>query len=391
MAMPDDWERDYGPPDEPPDWGFDSERPTGKIIRLDERKSRFYSAASLDGKPVPQREWLVPGLVPMKTVTLFSGDGGTGKSLLALQLSVAVAAGDDWLGRWARSGRAIFMSAEDDDDEIHRRLHDILISVGRAWGDIKGLTIRSLAGESALLAVETQVELYQSTLFDELEDRAEDEQPTLVVIDTLADVYPANENDRAKARQFIGILRGLALRRSCAVMLLGHPSLSGLSSGSGSSGSTAWNNSVRSRLYLQRVIEIEGYEPDPDRRILTTKKSNYGRVGEEIGLTWRAGAFVPDEKPSSLEEMTVGLKAERVFLALLDQFTAEGRYVSSSPSATYAPSLFSNHPNAEGCTKRAFVGAMNALFARGHIAMTEHKQAGKVRSHIVRTDRKEGE
>ena len=42
---------------------------------------------------MPPREWLVDALVPMKTVTLFSGDGGTGKSLLALQLAVAVAAG----------------------------------------------------------------------------------------------------------------------------------------------------------------------------------------------------------------------------------------------------------------------------------------------------------
>jgi RecA-family ATPase len=394
MAMPDDWEPDYGPSgDEPSDWEPDAGRPDGrggaKVIRLEERKSRFYSAASLEGKPVPQREWLVPGLVPMKTVTLFSGDGGTGKSLLALQLSVSVAAGLDWLGRWARPGRAIFMSAEDDDDELHRRLHDILISVGKHWGDLGGLTLRSLAGESALLAVDTQVELYQSTLFDELEDRAEGEQPTLVVIDTLADVYPANENDRAKARQFIGILRGLALRRSCAVMLLGHPSLSGLASGSGSSGSTAWNNSVRSRLYLQRIIENEGYEPDPDRRILSTKKSNYGRVGEEISLTWRGGAFVADETPSSIEEMTSGLKAERVFLALLDRFTEEGRYVSASPSATYAPSLFSNHQDAEGCTKRAFVGAMNTLFARGAIVVAEHAANRQKRSHIVRA-RQEG-
>ena len=40
------------------------------------RKSRFYSAAELKGKPVPSRQWLVPDLVPQKTVTLFGGDGG---------------------------------------------------------------------------------------------------------------------------------------------------------------------------------------------------------------------------------------------------------------------------------------------------------------------------
>jgi hypothetical protein len=27
------------------------------------------------GKPVPEREWLVEGMIPHRTVTLFSGDG----------------------------------------------------------------------------------------------------------------------------------------------------------------------------------------------------------------------------------------------------------------------------------------------------------------------------
>src|SRR5690606_2220943 len=144
--------------------------------------------------------------------------------------------------------RVIFLSAQDDDGELHRRLVDILIAEGRGSGDRGALTLRSPAGADALLALEGQLSLLQSALFEALDQRAEEQGAALCVPGTLADVYPANENDRAKVRQFVGILRGLALRRKCAVMLLGHPSLTGLSSGSGTSGSTAWNNSVRSRL-----------------------------------------------------------------------------------------------------------------------------------------------
>jgi hypothetical protein len=75
-----------------------------------------------------------------------------------------------------------------------------------------------------------------------------------------------NENDRAQARQFIGMLRGLAIRHECAVLLLSHPSVAGIASGGGSSGSTAWNNSVRSRLYLSRVVGNDGFEANPDAR-----------------------------------------------------------------------------------------------------------------------------
>lgn len=348
-----------------------------------ERASQFYSAASLKGKPVKPREWLVHGLVPKKNVTLFSGDGGTGKSLLALQLAIGAAAECGWLGKPVNGGGVIFLSAEDDDDELHRRTDDILRAYGRNYDDLSSLTMRSLAGEDALLAVETKIALAKTALFDEIEARAGREQPALIVLDTLADLYPANENDRAAVRQFVSILRGLAIRQKCAVLLLAHPSLTGLNSGTGTSGSTAWNNSVRSRLYLERIVQ-DGYEPDPDKRVMSTKKANYGRTGDEINMSWQQGVFVAEEQPTGLDALAAGAKAERVFLKLLDEYTAQGRYVSASPSSAYAPTQFAAHPKAEGMTKRALRSAMEALFHRGEIEIAQHGKGSKARSHIAR-------
>ncbi|MFC0812565.1 AAA family ATPase [Paracoccus panacisoli] len=348
--------------------------------------SRFYSAADLEGRPVPQRQWLVHNMVPMKTVTLFGGDGGTGKSLLALQLAVSAATGRAWINEGVPKGRALFLSAEDDDDELHMRLADICRAMGLRLADLGSLTLRSLAGENALLAMEAsnldaRLGLVKSALFDEIEARAAEEQPSLIVLDTLADMFPANENDRAAVRQFIGILRGLALRQKCAVILLSHPSLTGLTSGTGTSGSTAWNNSVRSRLYLERIVQ-DGYEADPDKRILSTKKANYGRVGAELSVTWQAGVFVRDAEPQGLDALAAGAKAERVFLSLLAEFTEQGRYVSATPSVTYAPALFAKHPKSEGCTKRSLASAMEALLSRGTIVIGQHGTGSKARSHI---------
>lgn len=347
------------------------------------RESDFYSAASLKGKLVSPRPWLVPGLIPQKTVTLLSGDGGTGKSLLALQLSIAVAAQAAWIGKTVSRGRVIYISAEDDDDELHRRIDNILQAEGRCYDDLEGLTLRSLAGEDALLAIDSQVALVRSALFDELDSRAAEETPTLIVIDTLADVYPANENDRAKVRQFVGILRGLAIKRQCAVLLLAHPSLTGLNSGTGTSGSTAWNNSVRSRLYLSRISD-NGYEPDPDARVLSTKKANYGRIGGEINLRWTAGRFVAQAHETGIDAKAASAKAERVFIKLLDTFTDQERYVSANPGPTYAPSIFAKHPDVEGCKKRALDAAMNTLLTRGDIIVAQHGNGPKARSHLER-------
>lgn len=346
-------------------------------------RSRFYCAATLKGKPVQPREWLVPDLVPQNTVTLFSGDGGTGKSLLSLQLAVAVSTGRQWIGKAVSEGSVIYMSAEDDDNELHRRLDDILRAERRTYDDLKGLTLRSLAGEDALLAVESQVSLIAWELFKELDQRAADEAPTLIVIDTLADVYPANENDRAKVRQFIGILRGLAIKRQCAVLLLGHPSLTGLSSGSGSSGSTAWNNSVRSRLYLSRITD-NGFEANPDRRVMTTMKANYGRVGGETQMKWEAGVFVPEATEQGLDKLAANAKAQRVFMKLLATFTAQGRQVNHVSGSSFAPKIFSEHPDCEGITKRALKAAMESLLAAGKIKVESEGPASRKRSYIVK-------
>lgn len=345
-------------------------------------RSRFYSAATLKGKAVKPREWLVDGLVPTKTVTLFSGDGGTGKSLLALQLAVAAVAEAPWIGKAVNQGGVIYLSAEDDDDELHRRVDDILRAERRDYDDLAGLTLRSLAGEDALLAIETGVALMQSELFKELDARAEDEAPALIVVDTLADVYPANENDRAKVRQFVGILRGLALKRNCAVLLLGHPSLTGLSSGSGTSGSTAWSNSVRSRLYLSRITD-DGFEADPDRRVMTTMKANYGRVGGETYMKWVNGAFVAEAQPSGLDALASGAKAQRVFMKLLATFTAQGRQVNHAGGSRYAPKLFAEHPDNEGMTKRALKAAMEGLLAAEKIKIETEGPASRRTSFIV--------
>jgi RecA-family ATPase len=64
-----------------------------------------------------------------------------------------------------------------------------------------------------------------------------------------ADMFSGDENSRPQSRQFIGLLKRLARKHDCAFLLLAHPSLTGLNTGSGMSGSTGWNNAVRSRLY----------------------------------------------------------------------------------------------------------------------------------------------
>lgn len=343
----------------------------------------FFSAATLKGQPVPPREWLVPDLIPSRTVTLLGGDGGTGKSLLAKLLAAACVTGKPWMGLPAKAGPAVYFTAEDDKDEVHRRLDDILRATGGSYDDLGNLIFCSHAGQDALLATQASptAPLQPTDLYRRLDMRMAAVKPVVVVLDTLADLFPGNENDRAQARQFVGLLRALAIKHDCAIILLAHPSLSGLNSGSGTSGSTAWNNSVRSRLYLERIIQ-DGYEANPDARVLRTMKANYGRTGGEINLTWRKGVFEADAPVTGLDRMASTARAERVFLSLLRLVNEQGQTVNSNAGAYYAPKFFADHPKSEGVTKAAFKAAMQTLLAEGRIAIVKTGSASRKTSHL---------
>jgi RecA-family ATPase len=280
------------------------------------RMFEVVNAAELAGKAIPVREWLVQDLIPANSVTILGGDGATGKSIIAEQLCAAAILGRKWLGFDVRQGPALFLSAEDEKEEIHRRLEAIRVHYGVEWCDLDGLTYKSLIGEDAVLAsADPRGSLLQpSELWKLLCDHIVATKPSLVVLDTLADLFAGNENDRTQARQFIGMLKGLAIKSSVTIVLLAHPSMSGMSSGDGQSGSRAWNNSVRSRLYFERVVGDNKTEDDPNLRVLKTKKANYGPTAGEWRVRWHEGVFVRiDDGPTAFGAIGAAARAERVF------------------------------------------------------------------------------
>jgi RecA-family ATPase len=341
------------------------------------------NATSLAERAVPRQRWHVPDLIPSADVTILSADGSTGKSLLAEQLAVATADASEWIGTMPEPGKVIFLSAEDELDEFHRRLDKITPNIGA----LHDLLIVPLAGKDAVLAAPAGREglLQPTALFAALCALVEKHKPILLILDTLADLFGGDEIKKVHARQFIGMLRGLAIRNGVTILLLSHPSQSGMASGSGTSGNTAWNNSVRSRLYLERRKNQDGSEDDTDIRILTTKKANRAKHGGKIFLRYSDGKFVRENVAAQTGDAE--RKAERVFLTLLAQFEREGRSVSHKPSQTYAPALFAQHPDAERITKPHFAKAMDRLFAISRIKLEEHGPPSRRYQKIVSTEK----
>jgi RecA-family ATPase len=335
----------------------------------------------------PPREWAVPDRFPLRNVALISGEGAVGESILIMQLGVAHALGRDWIGTLPEPGPFLYLNAEDEEAELHRRLADIVAHFGAPLAELKSdVHILSLAGQDAVLGYADRNSLIQPTsLFHKLTEVACDIRPKLIALDTSADVFGGNENDRAQVRQFIGLMRGMAIAANAAVIIAAHPSLTGINSGSGLSGNTAWHNSVRARAYMKAAKTEDGTEPDKALRQIEFMKSNYGPVAEAITVRWKAGVFIPEPKSGSLEKLASEAKADNVFLHLLERFNYEGRIVGDKHGHSYAPALFSKEPEAKaaGLNKEALADAMRRLFASKKIHIQQYGRPSRPASKLA--------
>ena len=328
------------------------------------------------GKEVPERQWFVDGWIPDRTVTNLSGDGGSGKTLIIMQLIAAASLRTQWFGRDVSVGPCLYYGAEDEADELHRRLKSIVAFAGRELSDLDGIRLIPMAGSDAVLAEpDTKGNITATMLFRKLEAETKVLRPKLIVIDPSADVFGGDEINRSQVRKFVSMLRGLAIDYDCAVLLLSHPSLTGLTSGTGTSGSTAWNNSVRSRLYLKTT--------SPDTRVLTVVKANHGKVGDEIAIRWNDGVYELDNGGDPVVENVINGKIDSLFLELLALFANQGQNLGIQPGTSYAPAKMAKHPKAKGFSKEQLAASMQRLFDSKRIAVVTEGPDSRRRSRLV--------
>jgi len=325
-----------------------------------------------DGEPVPQRKWAIKDRVPLNQAGLFSGEGGTGKSIIELTKNVAHILGRDWLGSLPEMGPAVYLGAEDDADELHIRLAAIASHYGATFKELidGGLHVLCLLGQDATLCAANgkSGKVETTALYKQIHEAAGDIKPKNISIDTLSRAFAGNEIDRTQVYGFASHMQALAMVASGSVTVLSHPSLAGISSGSGISGSTAWHGAFRFRQYLRGVKPDGGEQPDGDLRQLEFKKNQYGPIGETVVLRYQRGLFLPEVGLSTLDKLAREQQAEDAFLDLLKHYEQTGRNVSESKTANnYAAAAFTKEQAAKGFRKADLEAAMRRLFDKKHI------------------------
>jgi RecA-family ATPase len=351
---------------------------------------KWLDMSSWDRIPVPMRQWAIRDRVPLKQAGLFSGEGGTGKSIIELMKNIAHVTGNDWLGSLPEPGAAFYLGAEDDADEIHIRIAAIAKHYDVTFKELieGGLYVLPLLGKDATLCAPSKNSgrIEVTGLYRQIYEAAGDIKPKNISIDTLSRAFAGNEIDRVQVYAFAMHMQALAEVANGSVTVLSHPSLAGINSGSGISGSTAWHGAFRFRFYLKSAKSEGGEQPDNDLREIEFKKNQYGPKGETLVLRYQRGLFLPEAGVSSLDKLAREAKADQVFLELLRLFADQGRNVSEKVSSNnYAPAAFAEDAEAKkhGLRKADFKDAMARLFSANRIYVENYGRPSRPASRLA--------
>jgi len=348
-------------------------------------------AEDLERQPVEPRKWIINEILPAGAVSGFYGPGAVGKDTILMQLATAGISGRKWFGFDVNARKFVYVNVEDDVQELRRREHAIAAHYGIRFRDFPNRwKLIPLADQDAVIAVFDRASglVKPTPLFDALKTEVDKFEPDVVIVGNRVNLFSVDQNSDAQAQQCIRLLARLTTPNGRAVLMPAHPSRSGMSTGTGESGSVQWMNGVRAQVYLDRKGERDG-EADDDARQLTLKKTNYGPLDKKIAIRWFEGVFVIDTgvpPPHVVGEDE--RRADQIFLMMLDTYNAEGRPVSGSPQArNNAPKVFSDDrrcPLRSKASKTALKHAMDRLFGAGEIVNRPYGSVSKGATCLAR-------
>jgi RecA-family ATPase len=239
-----------------------------------------------DRAPPPPRDWVCEGLgIPAGRVTSLIGNGGFGKTTVVHQFAIAAATNRSIFGMDVNGGPVFGLFCEDEQSELDRKTRAICEAEGIDLGLLDQAYLLSRDGHDNILCSFDHDQILLTDFYWRVDATLALLKPRLGIFDTAADLLAGDFMSTPHVRQFIKVaLGGYCHRHGMAIVLLAHPSASAMASGDGGGFSTAWNNSVRSRLYLRRP-KSDDAEEIADRRVLEIRKAAL------LNFEWVTGGF----------------------------------------------------------------------------------------------------
>lgn len=257
---------------------------------------------AFNSEPAPI-DYVLPNMVS-GTVGALISPGGTGKSMLALQLAIELTGGTDLLnlGDFSHNhGSVAYLAAEDPISVINQRLHALAqhLTIEQRAFIAQRLAIHSLVGSMPnILSHDWRNELIQLA-----------KGRRLLILDTLRRFHIEEENASGPMSLVIGSMEHIAAETGCSIVFLHHANKTAAMSGAGdiqqaSRGSSVLVDNIRWQGFLATMTESEsatwGVEA-PQRGYFVRfgiSKANYGPPFNDRWFRRHEGGLL---KPAILE------------------------------------------------------------------------------------------
>lgn len=234
-----------------------------------EEKIKLPILVSMDQVQEKEAEWLIPQYIPKRSITIFGGDGGSGKTTIWCGIAAAISSGSKVffdatpeIFTDSAPQKVLFFSSE---DSIEHTLKARLRKAGAKLDNI--------------LSVSLQDEVFSEIKFDSpiLEKLIEQIRPALVVFDPLQSFIPPSVQmgQRNAMRNCLNPLIGWGEKYGCTFLIILHTNKRQGVFGRNRVADSAdiWD--------ISRSVLIAGQTND-GKRYLSHEKSNYGELGETV-------------------------------------------------------------------------------------------------------------
>lgn len=243
----------------------------------------------------PPRRYLLQDCLPLGKAVALVAPGGSSKSQFALQLACSVATGMPLADTWqvGEQGGVLALFAEDDDDEIHRRLNQFVDTFASTHpsrlDDLRrNLHVKSMVAEVNLMTESDKNGRVGPTAYVERLAAVATQIPNLklIIIDPVARFRGGVENSAEDTTRFVEAIEALVKATGATVLVIHHASKSSMTAEektqSAARGSSAFVDGMRWVMNISTFSEKQATErglPAEERRYFLTAeitKNNYG-------------------------------------------------------------------------------------------------------------------
>jgi hypothetical protein len=180
----------------------------------------------IKGEEIPRRQWIVPGLLLRRNLSILVAPPGSGKSLLTLQMGLMMSTGMVWGGwRPRRPCKVLIINSEDDTDEMRRRLY-------AAYGEMNITTLDEVRQRLAIAEAPGDIVIAKADgrtktvlaqpMVDRLIKTVKEYGFDVLIVDPFAETFDGDENSNSELKWAAVLWRRIARETGAAVMLVHH-------------------------------------------------------------------------------------------------------------------------------------------------------------------------